>query len=58
MRCILSWMLFGIGHSISVVADTLGWWACLYTPYNWFMARSSDIQQWPKPGPWEQIDGQ
>jgi hypothetical protein len=57
---IASWTLYWLGHwswQISTLApdnDRWAWWAeTWYTPYNWLMLRSSDIQDATRcAGPW------
>lgn len=49
----LSWTLYWLGHWTSLTMDrTNSYW--LYSMYNWFMWKSSVVQDWSgtENGPW------
>lgn len=51
MRWILTWLIFWIGHGISLIAGLHPELGRLYPVYNWFLIRSLKIQG-EGDGPW------
>lgn len=47
MKVVLSWLLFWIGHGISIPMQAFDW-AFLYRPYCWLMATSQDLDEHEK----------
>jgi len=60
---LLSWVLYWVGDVLSRIMNLSPgeYGGCglhrLYTPYNWCMTRSADIQDWGmiKAGPWHNV---
>ncbi len=44
MRTALSWVLFWIGHFVSVPMERFDW-GFLYPTYNWLMGKSFDLDK-------------
>lgn len=56
MKLLLSWILFYLGHTISIVMD---FWPCQkfhpYYLYNYLLLKSIDLQGNSKHGPWKHV---
>lgn len=50
---LVAWILFWLGHLVSLLMHQSNWLALLYIVYNKLMTLSSNVQDWGGAGPWK-----